>query len=133
MPVDYVKFDRDKPLPGDLGFSDFKCIVLLSGRLDQAHMDNIINWLLDEGAVYVMAHGQDCEKFHDNVDDAVMALGEESRFVITTWHNEEPVSEVLWSGKHCADHPDFDSNRVVIVDTSSVSRRAEMLLLYNSV
>jgi hypothetical protein len=46
---------------------------------------------------FACAVGKDCELWHDIMDEVIVGDGGEDRFirVITTWHNDEPLDEVI--------------------------------------
>ena len=54
----------------------------------------------------MMAWGMDCSAWDFSVDEA--SLGGQipnGDFVITTWHDNEPVEEAFWFAQFCAVHP----------------------------
>lgn len=59
--------------------------------------------VIDIGAVYVCTWGFDCERVHDGFDDvATMLEIDENRSLsmMTTWHDEDSLDEVLWFVLH---------------------------------
>ncbi|MEL7185354.1 MAG: hypothetical protein AAFN50_02820 [Pseudomonadota bacterium] len=53
--------------------------------------------LIDQGAVYVCCWGPGCEKLHDAIDHADQENDRPGDAVLmTTWHDDEPLSEALW-------------------------------------
>lgn len=55
------------------------------------------------------AWGIDCIEFHDAVDDADIERGDydpdnDDSLVMTAWHSDEELVEVLWFGKFAASH-----------------------------
>jgi len=50
--------------------------------------------LLDYGAAYVCAWGDDCARVHDVVDEELL-LRPPDPLVMTTWHEGEPLEEAL--------------------------------------
>jgi hypothetical protein len=55
--------------------------------------------LLDSGAVYVCAWGPDCKRVHDIIDEEEVGPNppeEVDRLVMTTWHDDEPLTEAIW-------------------------------------
>jgi len=60
-----------------------------------AHAEGLIR----AGASYVCCWGADCSRFHDAFDEADLAVNgdvSDSRFIFTTWHEEEPLEEAAW-------------------------------------
>ena len=55
----------------------------------------------------------------------------EDRFVMTTWHDKEPLSKALWFAGHAASHPDIDLTCTLIVHVARDARRDAILALYD--
>ncbi|WP_435520862.1 DUF7684 family protein [Caenimonas aquaedulcis] len=92
-------------------------------------------WLLGIGCLYMMAWGEGCSSWDDSVDEANLEQFEyrdipEDRFVMTTWHDGESLSEVFWCSKHNADHPTVELVRPVLLHISNDGRQKEMLDAY---
>ena len=59
--------------------------------------------LLRAGASYVCCWGPDCKRLHDCFDEADIDVNLDStdeRFLMTTWHSDEPLEEALWFAAH---------------------------------
>jgi hypothetical protein len=56
--------------------------------------------LVDRGLVYFCAWGRECEAVHDAVDmcdiERRKSSGNPNFFVMATWHEDEPLEEMLW-------------------------------------
>jgi len=55
--------------------------------------------LVRAGASYVCCWGPDCKRFHDCFDEADLMVngeGPSDHRLVTTWHKDEPLEEVLW-------------------------------------
>ena len=77
----------------------------------------------------MMAWGKDCSSWDSSVDDANLEAFDfnyipEEKFVMTTWHDNEPLEEVFWFSKHCAFHPEVDLQEFVLVHISSVDKES---------
>lgn len=62
-------------------------------------ISNIANWALDQGAVYVSVWGPDCERVHDIIDEVLVDRSHDATdedVIMTTWHDDETLEEVLW-------------------------------------
>ncbi len=95
----------------------------------------VSTWLVASGCLYMMAWGIGCSSWDDSVDMANLEafnFGEipESRFVMTTWHDDEPLSEVFWFAKENANHPAEELQATVLLHISAVPREAELLASY---
>ena len=54
--------------------------------------------LLDAGAVYICAWGQDSERVHDIIDEEAVGANppaEVDRVVMTTWHSDESLADAI--------------------------------------
>jgi hypothetical protein len=83
----------------------------------------------------MMAWGLRCSEWDDSVDCAMRELFNfaevsDDDFVMTTWHDGDPMSEVFWYSEHVAFHPTRDINNAVIVDISAREREAELRQAY---
>jgi hypothetical protein len=54
----------------------------------------------------------------------------DDRFVMTTWHSNEPISEAFWYAGHCAIHPDVELTETIILHVAMEAQRAAMLQSY---
>jgi hypothetical protein len=85
----------------------------------------------------MMAWGKECSSWDTAVDIANIEEFSssdipEDRFVMTTWHNEEPLEEVFWFCKNCADHPTTSLPDVIILHISSEPDKETFLKAYNA-
>ena len=74
------------------------CFVLLltfdSRNESAALLASVAEHLLRAGAVYVCCHGTGCERLHDIFDEVAFEVFPE-KTIMTTWHEAEPLQEVL--------------------------------------
>lgn len=134
MKLDYLHLSPDQPVP-HIDARPHRAILIAEGPVSEAWRDDIAVWLISSGCLYFIAWGTACETWHDAVDWAVLKtfdFGEipDDKFVMTTWHDKEPLSEALWFAGNCASHPDVDLTETVILHVSADERRAETLALY---
>lgn len=97
----------------------------------------ISKWLVESGCLYMMAWGPDSSDWDDSVDSAnVEAVGGEvipdDHFVMTTWHEHEPLSETFWFSEHAASHPTVLIDEAIIVDVAPRERKAELTELFET-
>ena len=79
--------------------------------------------------------GKECEKWHDAIDWAVLETFDfgdipDDKFVMTTWHADEPISEALWYAENCASHPDVELKQTVLLHIAEEAKGDEMLAIY---
>lgn len=83
----------------------------------------------------MMAWGSNCSSWDDSVDIANIEqfeFGEipGDKFVMTTWHADEALSQVFWFSKNCAFHPAVELERTVILHISDRERESEFVASY---
>jgi hypothetical protein len=117
----------DAPFPPITGCRYFRLVVFLdkSQILNEDNLVAFINSSLDAGARSVLCGGSAGEHVHDVFDGVIVERGEVNKklydpekghFIPTTWHDDEPVDEVLWQASSCAwGHDDFESFSPTII------------------
>jgi len=102
---DRVVLSGEAPSLGDLrGFEvpakNFVVVVAADTRDEKkGDMVEAAVALVRAGASYVCCWGPDCKRFHDCFDEADLTVNgprTNDREVVTTWHKDEPLEEVLW-------------------------------------
>lgn len=58
--------------------------------------------LLDDGLAGLDVWGPDCGRVHNQFDLERDPNETDGRVVMTTWHDDEPLSEVVWSFDYCS-------------------------------
>ena len=77
-----------------------KVILFSENGYSENHID-FLNSLIAEKIFLFCAVGKDCELWHDIMDELFVGNGEESDFfMITTWHNNETLDEVVEFAKN---------------------------------
>ncbi len=53
--------------------------------------------MIEHGAIWVCTWGTDCERIHDTFDEADVGDGtkDSSEFIMTTWHTDDSLDEVV--------------------------------------
>ena len=124
-------------LPPEMTRAPSRFVVIVDGEVTPEWKKLVSDWIVASGCLYMMAWGCDCSSWDDSVDWANMdKFGEspipDDEFVFTTWHEDEPLSEVFWFSKSLAYHDSVDIVQTVILDISAASRKDELLSLYKS-
>ena len=83
----------------------------------------------------MMAWGINCSSWNDSVDMANMekfGFDEipDDNFVMTTWHDDEPLEEVFWFSKNSAFHPTIKISHTALFDVSISNRESEIMTVY---
>ena len=106
MGLRYLHLRPDEAQP-ELASGPFRALIVSEAEVPQNWRNGICEWLLKSGCLYVVAWGVECEVWHDTVDETNLEMFDfgdipDDRFVMTTWHTDEPLSEALWFGGQCA-------------------------------
>ena len=123
--------------PPPLKFGPFRAVIVSEIEVTQEWRNHIAEWLLKNGCLYVIAWGIECENWHDTVDWANLEEFDfddipDDKFVMTTWHDREPLSEALFFAGQCALHPDIELEHTVIVHIANDAIEAELLEAYTN-
>jgi hypothetical protein len=114
----------------------FKVIVLVEQTVLDGWRAKAATQLVASGCVYMMAWGHDCSHWDDDVDWANLERYDydvpEDANVMTTWHNDETLEELLHFAKHIAvtDMNDNEINQCLILHIAEKERREILLSQY---
>lgn len=113
-----------------------RVIVLIEQEVEPVWQDEVSRWIVEAGCQYMMAWGQECSKWDDSVDWANLEMFDydvpDEQFVMTTWHEDEPLHEVFFFARMCACHPTTALPTLTILDIRSESREASILALHKA-
>ena len=106
-------YPEEFPLTGH-----FKSILILE-KHDSVEQQEFCRWLCEVGCRYAMTFGLNCENWHDAIDESLLEKFEfgdipDDEFIMTTWHNDESLEDVIFFAKHAATHPSLDLERLVV-------------------
>jgi len=91
-------------------------LVIASPRVSGEQRDRITSDIVRSRCRYALTFGHDCERWHDGIDETCVGDGTAGgRFLMTTWHDDEPIEEVvdfLWYNTACED---FEPERLAVV------------------
>lgn len=115
--------------------SPSRVVVIVEAPVTPTWQHAVSRWLVEGGCLYMMAWGLDCSSWDDSVDMANLEMFDfepipEERFVMTTWHEEDPLQEVFWYAKNLAHHPMVEVESTVLLHISAQPREAELLAAY---
>jgi hypothetical protein len=80
-------------------------LALDANTIDDKTLRSLARALIDRGMAYFCVWGNDCSRVHDQFDLERDPSEPDGRVVMTTWHDNEPISEALWSFANVA-YPD---------------------------
>lgn len=134
MKLDYLLLNPEHALPR-MDIRPFRAVLIAEKPASAGWRNEVAGWLVNSGCLYFIAWGENCEEWHDSVDWSVLEnfdFGEipNDQFVMTTWHANEPLSEVFWFAGNCASHPDVELDETVLVHVSDKGKRRVILDAY---
>ena len=123
--------------PPPLSLPPFKALVVLDDTADAGWRSEVCAWLVSAGCLSFAAWGEACEGWHDEVDNINITEFEgenisEDRFIMTTWHANETLSEAIWFVANAAFHPITDLKHALVVHVAPQDRASELLKLYRA-
>lgn len=109
-----------------------RIVVVIEQDVTTEWQARISKWIVDTGCLYMMAWGKNCSSWDDSVDIANLEdhnLGEipDSQFVMTTWHDDEPLEEAMWFCRFAAHHSEVALPNVIVVHIAETAQRDEIL------
>ncbi len=131
----YVRIAPDEPLPDISALAPFKAVVVIEADYTPEWQETVSRWLVESGCRYMMAWGPNCSSWDNSVDHADIAAGgleDDTKFVLTTWHDDESLESVFWFSRFCAEYSyaDVALPNAVILHLSEKDRRSELLELF---
>jgi len=132
--VEYVHLPSGSEPPATT-FQHRRVIVIIEQDVDDDWQNHISEWIAASGCLSMMAWGRDCSSWDDSVDHANLRqfdcreIPDES-FIMTTWHDGEPLSEVFFYNQMCAFHPTIDLPLVTILHISETDQSETLLREY---
>jgi hypothetical protein len=112
-----------------------RVVLVAEITTSQAYKETIAKELAQGNCLYFMAWGSESEAWHDAVDMANIEQFDfldipQERFIMTTWHEDEPLSEVLCFCKNSAFHALVELKHTVLLHVSPEPREQDLLEQY---
>jgi hypothetical protein len=138
MPVQYIRLIDGDSFADLQALRPFKAVVISEAVTSRDFKNSVSEWMVRAGCIYMMAWGKECSVWHDTVDEANLAMFDfgdvpVDAFVMTTWHDNDPLSEVFWYAKFAAKHPTLNIRNTVLVHIGSKDHCARLLDEYQRV
>jgi hypothetical protein len=135
-----IKYVHLKPgdVPPKLAEGErFKTVLVIDCEVAPEWQALVSDWLVRSGCRYLMAWGHKCSEWHDCVDYANLAMydfGEipDDGFVVTTWHEDEPLREAFWFCGFCTFHPSLELEGTRLVHVAQEGNEAGMREAYRA-
>jgi hypothetical protein len=134
MGLEYVHLRPNEAFP-QLPSGPLRVVIISETTVSDDWRNSTARWLVNGGCLYAVAWGTECEKWHDAVDWAVLETFDygdipDDKFVMTTWHDDEPLSEALWFAGNCAFHPDVELQLTLVLHVADEAKPDELIATY---
>jgi hypothetical protein len=131
----YLRVNPNGSLEQYDGGRPFRAIVVVEDTVQPEWQSVASKWFVDSGCLYMLAWGQDCSSWDTSVDLANLQAFDYGqipgdRFVMTTWHEHEPLSEMFWFAKNCAVAATVEIVDTLVFHVSRTGRKKEYAHLY---
>jgi len=135
--IRYLHLTPDSELPPLEGLTRFKCVLVADAEVAEMTMWETSRTLIESGCIYALTWGQDCEAWHDAINDAYLEATNyedvpEEQQVLTTWHEDEELEEVFWFARHRAVHPAHELRDTLILHIADAPRREELEAMFSA-
>jgi hypothetical protein len=136
--AEYLQIKLETTPPSIVALPPFRAIVIVEAIVSSEWQSLVSDWLVRSGCLYMMAWGANCSSWDDSVDMANIEQFDfdnipEDRFVMTTWHANEPLDEVFWFSKNNAFHPTVKLKCTVLLHISVNNKETKFLKVYAEV
>ncbi|WP_298213191.1 hypothetical protein [Acidovorax sp.] len=133
--IAYLHLQTGTDLP-TLSLERFRVLVMIESEVPALWQNAVSEWLVRSGCLYMMAWGPGCSSWDDSVDWANIeqfAYGEipDESFVLTSWHDNQSLQEVMHFCKHFAEHPFAELRATLLLHIAPESREDEIRSLFN--
>ena len=130
MTPQYIHLPPTSSLEQVSVMSPFAAIVAIDTKVTPEWRHKVSEWLVENGCLYMMAHGDECSLWDDSVDWANIEAYDfedipDDNLVMTTWHEDESLEEVLWFALTSVDFYPLVKH-MIILDISTSSREREI-------
>lgn len=128
--VKYIHLRNGEAPPTLEFFVPFKTVVMSEMAVDVMWQSEISDWLVKAGCLYMCALGVDCSSWDDSVDVANLEMfnfGDlpDENHVMTTWHENETLDEVIDFAVNSARHDYINSNDLLLLHIAETERKSE--------
>ncbi len=135
--VIYELSPRDAVISIPKDIKEYRCLVLIDRAVSPDERERASRKLVESGCLYMMAWGLDCSLWDDAVDQAVLEAFEfrevpDQQFVMTTWHENESLEEVIRFAKFDAilSYANKPLRKLLVLDLGIKDREALIREMY---
>jgi len=133
----YLRLQPNSAIGPYEGLRPFAAIVAIESEVAPEWQWQVSKWLVESGCLYMLAWGRECSSWDDSVDYANLNAFNYSdtptaRFVMTTWHENETLSEVFdFVKRHMRPASDkVELQETLLLHISPIDKRQQYELLF---
>ena len=110
----------------------FKAVVIVEADVSPEWQATASEWLVAGGCLYMMAWGIGCSSWDDSVDYANLKAFDfrevpQDAFVMTTWHENDPLKEAFEFAHFTAMHPSTELDHTYLVHIAATARETQLI------
>lgn len=127
----YIPLEGEAILPACNMTVPFKAIICIEDDVTPEWRLKVSKWIVDAGCLYALCWGKDCALWDDSIDSENLEahdwrLPPNDKNVVTTWHDNESISEVIWFSLNAAQHPVREISQTVFLHIGQMTTRVEI-------
>lgn len=110
-------FQFISPLNGQ----DFALLLVgTDSKTSAEERESVCREIVRQGCRYAVCAGEQCELWHDTIDEEYFAASPDDspspdRMMMTTWHAQATLNEVVWYFRHCAIFDEFRPRLLLVL------------------
>ncbi len=133
--MEYIQVSDSNALPDIRPLAPFKAVIAVEDAISSSRQQEICQWLVSGGCIYVMICGENSEIWQAmlreinlsqiNLDDM-----KPEEFVMITTHEGERLRSVFWHAKKHAFHTHVKTDTIVTVHIGNQNRSTDYLAIF---
>jgi len=134
--MEYIQIGEHGVLPRIDQLAPFKAVLAVEDSVSRERRQQIADWLVAMGGLYVMICGSDCERWQDsirqaNLERVPLEIMQPRQFVMITVHLHEKLRSVFRHARKYARHSHVSIDNLLTIHIANRNRELEYHNLYN--
>lgn len=134
--MQYLQITDISDLPAIGQYAPFRVVLAIEDAVSRERREEISRWLVENGGLYIMACGEDCETWNEsirqaNLDRVSLEEMKPEEFVMITTHRQEKLRSVFWHAKKHARHTHVKIQNTLTVHLGTQNRSVEYLAIFD--
>lgn len=132
MELKYIRLQNGDTLPSLDQFRPYKAVVIIEDIVGRDWQMKVSGWLVKTGCLNMLAWGRECSSWDDSVDHANLEAFDyedipDEHFVMTTWHENQTLDEVIEFAKFSNKYDDPKLEKLLFLHIGSQDRHNEFM------